>query len=99
MYTLLMLATAAAAAAFLVTLLLYVFRITETLDQIGGRPDSLLSKLRLGLQAIEGETAHLPPMLGRLNEMLGGVAGGLSGAAAELEGTVAAALRQEEKRT
>lgn len=97
MYTILMLATAVAAALFLAMLLWFVFKITALLDQIGGLPASLLSKLRFGLRAIEGETGHLPPLLGRLNEQLAGIAAGLAAVKGHLDKTIEAALRQEEQ--
>lgn len=98
MYTALMLLTALATAAFLVTLLVFVFQITDLLQRIGGRPTSLLAKLRLGLRAIEGETGHLPPLLERLNQDLGMIAEGLGAAHADLEDTIAAAVGQERSR-
>lgn len=84
---LLVLALVAALVAFLV-------RIVLTLERIGGTPTSLLAKIRLGVRAIEQETAALGPEVTRLNDGLQAVAGGLRAVDDHLAGTVAAVTRQ-----
>ncbi len=95
MYTLLMLLSALAVLAFVAVLVVYVLKIVELLQQIGGSPTSLLAKLRLGLRAIETETGHLPPLLGKLNSDLSAAAQGLGSVEGHLEKTIEAALAQE----
>lgn len=95
MYTVLMLLSSLAILLFVLVLVLYVHEIRRMLHQIGGGPTSLLAKLRLGLRAIETETGHLPPLLGKLNGDLGAAAQGLRSVETHLEKTVEAALAQE----
>ncbi len=96
MLTWLMLATALVVLVFLAVLVIMVLTITRLLTRIGGQPTSLLAKLRLGLRAIESETAHLSPMLGQLNQDLGAIASGLTAAHGHLQKTIVAAQRQED---
>jgi hypothetical protein len=72
--TLLVLATAVLVLAFLAVLALALLRIVPLLETIGGRGDSYLAKLRLGLRAIERETSHLPAAAPRINAGLGAAA-------------------------
>ena len=58
-------------------LIYFLFRIVTTLERIGGKGDSYLAKIRLGVRAIEKETSHLGPEVTRLNEGLGRLAGQL----------------------
>ena len=60
MITLLTLITCLAALVFLAVVALALTRIVALLESIGGKGDSYLAKLRLGLRAIERETSHLP---------------------------------------
>lgn len=69
-------------------------KISNELRAIGGTPVSTLAKLRVGLRAIEAETAHLPPQATQLNAGLSAVAAGLKAVDAHLVGTIAAAQRQ-----
>ena len=77
MTTLLTLLSCLAALAFLATVAWGLVRIVDLLEAIGGRGDSYLAKLRLGLRAIEGETAHLPAAAPGVNAALAATASGL----------------------
>ncbi|MEM1431426.1 MAG: hypothetical protein AAGG09_18375 [Pseudomonadota bacterium] len=70
--------TCLAALVFLAIVALALVRIVALLESIGGRGDSYLAKLRLGLRAIERETSHLPAAAPALNRDLGAVAEGLT---------------------
>ncbi len=70
--------SALAALLFLATVAWGLVQIVALLDSIGGRGDSYLAKLRLGLRAIERETSHVPGVVPDLNEDLKQIAGGLS---------------------
>ena len=58
---LLTLLTALAVLALVATLVVYLVRIIRVLERIGGTPTSFLAKIRLGVRAIEQETAALGP--------------------------------------
>jgi hypothetical protein len=73
----LMIITSLAVVFLSVMLAFYVRRITELLEATGGSPTSYLAKIRLGLRAIETETAALGPQVTRLNKGLSALAGGL----------------------
>ncbi len=87
--TLLMLATAVAVLGFFLVIAFALLRIDPLLEAIGGRGDSYLAKLRLGLRAIERETSHLPIAVPRINAGLGNLAGGLMTVDATLGGAYA----------
>ena len=55
-------------------LLYYLRRIADTLDSIGGTPNSSLARTAMGVRAIERETSHLGPQVTQLNAGLGAVA-------------------------
>jgi len=78
-----------------VVLAIALIKISGMLRAIGGTPTSYLAKLRLGLRAIDTETAHLAPQVTRLNESLGRVADGLGEVDRHLVGTLEAAQQQE----
>lgn len=78
MTTLLTLLSCLAALAFLGTVALGLIRIVALLDAIGGKGESYLAKLRLGLRAIERETSHLPRTAPAINAALAGTAAGLT---------------------
>lgn len=94
MILLLTLLTAAAVLALVVVLVVYLVRIVAVLERVGGTPTSLLARIRLGVRAIEQQTAALGPEVGRLNDGLRGVAGGLRAVDDQLAGTVSAVTRQ-----
>ncbi len=79
MMTLLTALSALAALAFLGTVAHALTRIAALLEAIGARGDSYLAKLRLGLRAIERETAALPAAAVPLNRGLAEIAAGLTG--------------------
>jgi hypothetical protein len=92
--TLLMLLSALLVLLLLGTLAYALVGIARVLDVVGGSPTSYLAKLRLGLRAIERETSHLPPALGKVNDGLGAIADGLVAVEAHLGETVAALEKQ-----
>lgn len=69
-------------------------RISAALRAIGGTPTSFLAKLRLGLRAIDTETAHLAPQVTQLNAALSQVAEGLKEVDRHLAGTLKAVQAQ-----
>ncbi len=99
MFVLLMVLTILAVLALVVVLVYYLAHIIGLLEAIGGKPASLLAKLRLGLRAIETETGALPAQVPPLNETLGAIAGGLQQVDRHLVGTIEAVLRQERRST
>ena len=96
MLILLTLLSALVVVIFFAVVLTYVYQIAKVLENIGGRGDSYLAKLRLGLRAIEGETSHIAPEVTRLNETLTQIAGGLKAVDEHLVNTIAAATEQPE---
>ncbi len=93
--TILILATAICVLAFFMVVAFALMRIDPALESIGGRGDSYLAKLRLGLRAIERETSHLPVAVPRINDGLGKLAGGLTAVDATL-GKAYSALQAQE---
>lgn len=93
--TLLLLASAVAVLAFFLVIAFALMRIDPLLEAIGGRGDSYLAKLRLGLRAIERETSHLPVAVPRINAGLGELAGGLMAVDATLGEAYASLLGQK----
>lgn len=97
----LMVATMLGVVALFVALALFLRAINQTLEDIGGpasrfrRPVNYLSKIRLGLRAIEVETGGLVPQLTRLNGGLGAVRDGLRAIDANLGGVIAAVSKQK----
>ncbi len=96
MFVFLMIITVLASVLLLVVLISNLNNIIATLNAIGGNPDSYLSKLRLGLRAIETETSHIPTEVTTLNTELGVIAEGLTGVDQNLESTINSVLKQEE---
>lgn len=95
--TLLTLVSALATLVFLAVVALALVRIVKLLERIGGRGDSYLAKLRLGLRAIERETAHLPGTAPAINGGLADIAAGLTAVDATLGGVHDALQAQEAK--
>ena len=93
--TLLMALSALLALAFLGALAYALVKVSSVLETIGGTPTSYLAKLRFGLRAIERETSHLPPAVGKINQGLEAIAGGLVAVDGRLAGTVDALKKQE----
>lgn len=96
MFTSAILATVLGALLFLGVVARALVKIVAALEAIGGKGDSLLAKLRLGLRAIERETSHLPAAVPKINAGLGQIAGGLMQVDATL-GSLYAALKAQEK--
>ncbi|MEM7130141.1 MAG: hypothetical protein AAF702_27670 [Chloroflexota bacterium] len=82
---------------FLGVVAIYLVMISRLLEAIGGTPTSYLAKLRLGLRAIETETAHLPVQVTKLNAGLKAIADGLSLADEHMVGTIDAVVKQDGK--
>lgn len=97
MLILLTLLSALVVVIFFAVLAVYVFLIARTLEAIGGKGESYLGRLRLGLRAIEQETSHLPTEVIKLNAGLTAVAGGLQQVDAHLVNTIEAVVRQGQK--
>lgn len=82
-FTLLAIISLIGAAALFIALAIFLGLITGALESIGGRergygvPASYLSKIRMGVRAIEVQTGALAPEVTRLNEGLGAVRDGL----------------------
>lgn len=100
-FVILALVSAAGAALLFVVLAVFLTKIAVTLESIGGErpaygsPASFLSKIRLGVRAIEVQVGALGPGVTRLNSGLGAVRDGLRGIDANLGATIAAVSRQE----
>ncbi len=99
-FTLLTLISVLGAAALFIALAIYLFLIVNELEAIGGAPSgygakaSLLSKIRMGVRAIETETGGLAPQVTRLNEQLSAVRDGVKVIDNNLGGVIAAVTRQ-----
>ena len=94
MEVLLMLCTVLAVVLLVYVLVKYLSAIIGLLNHIGGKGDSYLAKLRLGLRAIETETGHLPTEVTKLNGALTDTAAGLVIVNQNLEGTIEAVVKQ-----
>ena len=95
MFILLMTLTALLVVLLVVALVIYLVRILMVLSSIGGNGRSYLSKLRLGLRAIERETGHLPTEVGRLNKSLEAIKEGLKAVESQLGGAIEAISKQK----
>ena len=79
----LMTVTLIGVAALFIALALFVRAIVGELEEIGGpatrfvRPVNYLSKIRLGLRAIEVHTAYIAPQVTQLNQTLASIRDGL----------------------
>lgn len=95
--------SAIGAAALFIALVVYLWLIVPELERIGGKARgygeqaSYLSKIRMGLRAIETQTGALPREATRLNDGLVAVRDGLLGVDANLAGLIGAVSRQEER--
>ncbi|MEO5904217.1 MAG: hypothetical protein ABIQ55_09420 [Gemmatimonadaceae bacterium] len=90
------------AAALFVALAVFLHFISLELEAIGGskkgvygNPSSFLSKIRLGVRAIEVQTGGLPPEVTKLNAGLSAVRDGLVAIDKNLNGVIAAVVAQE----
>lgn len=102
-FVLLMTVTLVGVAALFVALALFVRAIVRELEGIGGpatrfvRPVNYLSKIRLGLRAIETQTSHIVPHVTELNQTLTSIRDGLRAIDASLGGVIANVQRQEQR--
>ena len=98
---LLTLVSVVGAAALFIALAIYLRLIIGALEAIGGREAktygaraSLLSKIRLGVRAIETQTAGLAPEVTELNAGLASIRDGVVAIDRNLAGVIAAVSRQ-----
>ena len=91
------------AAALFVALALFLRAIACELEAIGGpatrfvAPVNYLSKIRLGVRAIERQTDALAPLVTRLNSGLSAIRDGLKAIDANLAALIAAVSRQGQR--
>lgn len=99
--TLLAVLSVVAVAALFVTLALFLVAIVGELETIGGEARgygaeaSFLSKIRMGVRAIEVQTGAIAPQVTQLNGTLASVRDGLSAIDANLAGVITNVSRQE----
>ena len=99
-FTLLMLLSVAGASALFIALALFLNAITGELEKIGGEEKgygvraSFLSKIRVGVRAIETETGMIPAQVTKLNTTLTQVRDGLIVVDGNLGGVIAAVSKQ-----
>ena len=94
--TLLALVSVIAASALFIALVLFLNAIVKELEKIGGTkkagfglPASFLSKIRVGVRAIEVQTGGLAPAVIQLNGGLSAVSDGLVAIDRNLDGVIA----------
>lgn len=102
--TLLALLSLIGAAGLFIALAIFLFHIVKTLEDIGGAEiktygarASFLSKIRLGVRAIEVQTGGIAPQVTQLNGGLSAVRDGLGAIDRNLGGVITAVLAQEKK--
>jgi len=102
--TLLALISLVAAAALFIALVLFLSSITTELEKIGGskkagygNPASFLSKIRLGVRAIEVQTGGLAPEVIKLNGGLTAIRDGMGAIDRNLGGVITAVSAQGAK--
>lgn len=99
-FTLLALLSVIGASALFIALAIFLIMISGQLAMIGGEEKgygvkaSFLSKIRVGLRAIESETGMIAPQVTRLNDTLTKVRDGLIVVDNNLGGVIAAVSRQ-----
>lgn len=99
-FTLLMLLSVTGAAALFIALALFLHNISMQLEKIGGEEKgygvraSYLSKIRMGVRAIEVETGMIAPQVTLLNTTLTQVRDGLIVVDNNLGGVIAAVSKQ-----
>lgn len=92
--------TVAGVVALFVALALYVRAISRELEEIGGpatrfyRPVNYLSKIRVGLRAIDVHTGHIAPQATTLNGTLASIRDGLRAVDSGLANAIACIQRQ-----
>jgi len=102
--TLLALISLVAAAALFIALAMFLHAIATELERIGGtrkggygNPSSFLSKIRLGVRAIEVQTGGLAPEVIKLNGGLTAIRDGLGAIDNNLGGVITAVSAQGAK--
>ena len=99
-FTLLMLLSVVGASALFIALGLFLNAICTQLEKIGGEEKgygvraSYLSKIRLGVRAIETQTGMIPTQVTKLNATLTAVRDGLIVVDDNLAGVIAAVSKQ-----
>ena len=99
-FVLLMVLSVTAVAALFIALALFLNYITTQLEKIGGEEKgygvraSYLSKIRVGVRAIETETGMIPTQVTKLNGALTAVRDGLIVVDDNLAGVIAAVSKQ-----
>ena len=102
-FTLLALLSIIAVAALFIALARFLFAIIAQLESIGGEAQgygakaSFLSKIRLGVRAIEVQTGYIPTQVTKLNGTLTSVRDGLGAIDSNLAGVITNVSRQEVK--
>ena len=102
-FTFLMLLSVLAASALFIALALFLHVITMQLEKIGGEEKgygvraSFLSRIRMGVRAIEVETGLIPTQVTKLNGTLTAVRDGLGAIDNNLGGVIEAVVRQGAK--
>lgn len=100
-FTLLMLLSVVGASALFIALALFLMAIAGQLESIGGEERgygtkaSFLSKIRLGVRAIETQTGMIPTQVTQLNTTLTSVRDGLIAVNGNLAGVITAVSAQE----
>ena len=98
------LVSAVGVAALFIALAAFLVAISRELEAIGGpatrfvNPVNYLSKIRMGVRAIERETDGLVPQVTRLNTALGAIRDGLRVVDTNLGGLIEAVSRQGGRR-
>lgn len=102
-FVLLMWITMVGVVLLFVALALFLRLINRELEQIGGpatrffRPVNYLSKIRLGVRAIEVHTGHIAPQVTALNAGLGAVLDGLRVVDSGLASAITHVQRQDRR--
>jgi hypothetical protein len=92
--------SAVGVAALFAALVRFLAAIDRELEDIGGpatrffAPVNFLSKIRMGVRAIERQTAAIVPQVTRLNGGLAGIRDGLRAVDGNLAGLIEAVSRQ-----
>ena len=100
-FTLLALLSVLAVAALFVALAFFLFAIIDQLEMIGGETQgygakaSFLSKIRMGVRAIEVQTGFIAPQVTKLNGTLTSIRDGLVAIDDNLAGVITNVSRQE----
>ena len=100
-FTLLALLSVIAVAALFIALARFLFAIIDQLEMIGGETQgygakaSFLSKIRMGVRAIEVQTGFIAPQVTKLNGTLTSIRDGLTAIDDNLAGVIVNVSRQD----